>query len=205
MTASFSILAGQVAGVISAVAFLPYILSIFRGQAKPNLASWFIWTVVGIALCTSHWATGARHSVWVPLSYVLGPFVVTLLAIRYGERTWTRFDKACLAAAALSFVLWWLSGSPLVALCMNVLIDFLGALPTIRKSWTHPESEDRLSWAMFLVANTINLLAVEAWRFSGAMYPLYLVLVTFIITVLLWRPRDVSPGSPRRQTLAKEA
>jgi hypothetical protein len=191
---SLSILAGRIAGLVSAAAFLPYAIAIVRGRAKPSLSTWLIWTVVGGALCASHWAAGGRNSFWVALSYVLGPFTLALLALRYGERTWSPFDKVCLAAAACSLVLWALSGSPLVALCMNIMVDFIGALPTIRKSWQEPESEDRLSWSMFFAGNALNLFAIEKWSFSGAVYPLYLFLVTLTMTILLWRPRRTSGG-----------
>jgi len=186
---SLSSIAGRIAGLVSAVAYIPYAISIIRGQTKPSLSTWVIWTVVGGALCASHWASGGHDSFWVPLTYMLGPLLLAGLAVRYGEIAWSRFDGACLAAAAFSLVLWALSGTPLVALCMNIVVDLIGALPTIRKSWREPESEDRLSWNMFFAANAINLLAVEKWSFSGAVYPVYLVLIALTMILLLWRPR----------------
>jgi hypothetical protein len=53
---------------------------------------------VGAILCASAWTAGARASIWTPVSYVLGPLVVTLLALRYGERSLSRFDLGCMGA-----------------------------------------------------------------------------------------------------------
>lgn len=195
MTATpWQIAAGALAGGISALAFVPYLVEVVRRQTRPSAATWFIWTGVGALLCASYWAEGARASVWVATSFVLGPLVTALAALRYGERSWSRFDKACLLAAALSLGLWIYTGKPLLALGLNVLVDFLGALPTMRNVWRDPRAESRLAWGLFLAGNALNLFAVEAWTLAGAAYPLYLLLVTLSMNALLWRPRPLREG-----------
>lgn len=186
------IIAGSVAGVVASVAYIPYLLAVARGTTKPNVATWFIWAGVGALLVASYWAAGARTSIWVPLSCFLGPLVTAFVSLRYGEAAFSRFDLLCIAAAAASVVLWILSGNPVVALILNVVIDGLGALPTVRKSWTSPESEDRTAWALFCAANAINFIAIEAWTIAGALYPIYLFLMTLGMNVLIWRPRRVA-------------
>ena len=89
----------------------------------------------------------------------------------------------------MSLLLWALTGNPLVALGLNILVDLIGALPTVRKAWSDPGSEDRLAWGLFFAANAVNLAAVEAWTFSGAGYPVYLFGITGLVSALLWRGR----------------
>jgi hypothetical protein len=55
-----------------------------------------------------------------------------------------------------------LSRSPDLTLGINVGIDLLGALPNIRESLQHPESEDRLAWLLFAVANTLKFITDRA-------------------------------------------
>ncbi len=38
----FTVVAGWVAGVLSLVAFVPYIVAILRGETRPNRATWWI-------------------------------------------------------------------------------------------------------------------------------------------------------------------
>lgn len=180
-------LIGAVAGGFALLGFVPYLVTMVRGKTRPNRASWWIWTVIGTLLAGSYYATGARDSLWVPLSYVVGPLLTALLALKYGEGGWTRLDRACFAGAGGSLLLWVVSGSPLAALLVNILIDIFGAMPTIRKSYTDPESEDRLSWGLFLVGDALNLFAIRPWSLETAIYPLYLFGLAGLITLLLAR------------------
>lgn len=178
---------GQAAGVVSLLGFVPYLISVVRGRTRPSMASWWIWTLVGCLIVVSYYAAGARTSIWTPVSYVIGPLLIALVSLRYGSGGWSRFDRLCVLGAGLSLLLWVLSGTPLTTLIFNILIDLLGALPTVRKTWQEPDSEDRLSWALFLIANSLNLLAVQPWTFPNASYPIYIFALALVMNALLLR------------------
>lgn len=184
-------IAGQVAGIVAFAAFVPYIFAILRGQTKPNRATWIIWTAVGFLLAVSYYSSGARHTIWVPVSYIIGPLVILLLSMKYGKDVWTWFDCCCLIGVASSLFFWWIFDSPLAALLINIFIDFLGALPTIRKVYYEPQSEDRLAWAMSAMAGVINLFAVEEWTFAISVYPIYIFcgngLIVSLISIRRWQ------------------
>ena len=185
MEIGFKSVAGVIAGGISLLAYLLYNLAIFRGETKPNRATWWILTVVGLLILTSYYAEGARETIWVPLAYVLGPLVIAILSIKRGQGGWTYFDKWCLAGSGISVLLWFLTSQPFIALCINIFIDFLGLLPTIKKSYEKPESEDRTAWVVEVIANAINLLAVKSWIVTLYIYPVYLVVINSVVAILL--------------------
>jgi len=180
-------IAGKVAGIISLVAGIPYIIAILRGQTKPNRATWLIWFVVGCVVGVSYYSSGARDTMWVPITYIIGPFVITILSFKYGEGGWTKFDRYCLLGACASLVLWWMFNSPLIALITNLFIDFMGALPTLRKSYYEPEKENGLAWALSFLSNLVNIFAVKQWTFAIAIYPIYMIVVSGLITALVLR------------------
>jgi hypothetical protein len=126
---------------------------------------------------------------WVPITYVVGPFCTALLAIKFGEDGWTKLDLICLLGVGVGLILWWVYRSPYLTLGINIGIDFLGALPTIRKSFREPYSEDLFSWLLFCLANIINLLAIDRWEWQIVVYPFYMVLVTTTICWCLRRGR----------------
>src|SRR5690242_18066463 len=75
MTPAQQALLGALAGALSLLGFMPYIVEIVQGKTRPNRATWWIWTVVGAMLSASYYASGSPHAIWVPLSYVVGPLV----------------------------------------------------------------------------------------------------------------------------------
>ena len=184
-------IAGWAAGVITLIGIALYLFTILRGGTRPNRTTWWIWTVVGFMLGASYYSSGANHTIWVPVGYIIGPFAAAILSIKYGEGGWTWFDRYCLLVAGISVVLWVTFRSPLVALLINLSIDFIGALPTIRKAYRDPGSENRIAWALVFAGNTVNLFAVETWTFAIFVYPIYMFLGSGLLTALIFVRRRI--------------
>ncbi|MDO8594965.1 MAG: hypothetical protein Q7R93_05675 [bacterium] len=194
---------GIAAGILSFAAYLLYIVATLRGTTKPNRATWWILTLVGSLIAASYYSGGARNTIWIALSYVLGPAIIAVLSLWYGEGKWDRLDKVCLTGALISGAVWYFSESSLVALLTNILIDFLGLLPTVKKSYLRPTGEDRPAWTLECMASTLNIFAIERWAFAIAFYPLYLLLINGTVTFFLYLPilKRLSPQkSPKTPT-----
>jgi hypothetical protein len=183
----FTQVAGILAGVTALIDFIAYDVSILRGKTRPNRATWFILTVVGILITASYYSVGARDTLWMPIGYTVGPFIAFLLSIKYGEGGWTTFDKVCLFTAMISVIFWYLSGSALIALLINIFIDFLGMLPTIKKSYLDPNSEELHPWVITFIAGILNLLAISTFNFDIIIYPIYMFLVNGVVVFFLFR------------------
>lgn len=179
---------GVFAGALSFLAFVLYYVSIVRKKTTPNISTWFILTIVGVLIFSSYYTLGARNTSWVALSYILGPFIAFLLAIKYGERGWTSFDKWCLFGSVVSVFFWILTGSAIFALLINILIDFLGILPTVKKSYERPVSEEGFPWLVTFVSSILNILAISNWSFDIWIYPIYMIGINGVITFLLYFP-----------------
>lgn len=178
---------GIIAGAISFSAYAIYIYSTLQGKTKPNRATWWILTLVGSMIAVSYYVEGARYTMWVPISYVIGPFIIAIISLKYGEGKWEKLDKICLLGAIISAIVWYLSNSALLALTTNILMDFLGLIPTIKKSYIRPEGEDRIAWTLESFAGILNIFAIERWVFSIAFYPIYLLIINSLVTLLLYR------------------
>lgn len=180
------LLLGWIAGLLSFSAFIAYYITIVNGKTIPNKATWLILTVVGVLVSTSYYSVGAKETIWVSVSYVIGPLIAFLLSIKYGESNWTILDKICLSTSVASLFIWWFSESAITVLLINILIDFLGIIPTIRKSYVRPETENYMPWLITTVASFLNILAIQDWLFSIYIYPIYMVIFNTIITIPLF-------------------
>ena len=178
---------GIVSGALSLLAYVIYIFASVFGKTRPNRVTWWVLTLVGVLIASSYYAEGARNTFWIALSYTLGPLIIAIVSIWRGEGGSSKFDLFCLGVALASILVWILSGSALLTLLVNMLIDLFGLLPTIKKSFLKPEGENRGAWLLETVASFLAILAVEEWLFSIWIYPLYLVLLNGAITLLLYR------------------
>ena len=185
MDITFESSVGILAGTLSGIAYLLYIIRTIKGPTKPNRATWWILTLVGLIILASYYREGARETIWVPLAYVVGPLVIAFLSLRYGEGGWEGLDKWCLVGALCGAGLWAISGSALTALLVNIGVDFLGIIPTIKKAYLRPAGEDKTAWALEAIACWLNLGAIKIWTFSIWVYPVYLAVANGLIALLL--------------------
>lgn len=181
---------GIIAGVIAIGGYIPYIYSILKGQTRPNRATWFIWTIVGGLLAFSYIAEGDQHSIWLPLGYFFGPFITAILSLRYGYAEWTKLDTICLVAAGISIIPWVLSDNATATLLINLLIDSIGSIPTLVKTYKEPETEDFIAWVIFFAANTLQLFAIEMWNLAS-LYPVYLFFLAGAMVAFILRGKLV--------------
>lgn len=184
--------AGVAAGMISLVAYVPYILSIIRKETKPSRATWLILTgVVTLTLITS-FLSGSRNTLWVVVGDLVGVLLIAILSMRYGVGGRDPLDIVCFSGVVIALLLWWLFESAVVGLTAMLVVDFLAVIPTVVKSYYFPEQEDKLSWTLYLLGHFISILAIEQWVVGVAIYPIYHTLSSGVIVILLLRSPKVS-------------
>jgi len=185
---------GEIAGGLSFLAYLKYILSIFQGKTKPSRSTWWILTFVGILILVSSYSIGAKENIWIQLSYVVGPLIIAILSLfsQYGYSSGLlKIDKVCLLSGILCIILWIVFNSPLIAFIGSIIVDFIGLIPTIKKAYFNPNKEDPVAWGIEMVAIIINALGISVW-FSAVekdwIYALYLIIINGIVFILLLMP-----------------
>ena len=182
-------LLGIIAGIISIICYIPYIITTIKGTTKPNIATWSTWMILSIVVTASSFAAGAFNTLWVPLCGVIGQGTIAFLAIQRGKQNWSNFDLICLFFVGLGLVFWWHFNSPIIALTMTLTVDLVGVLPTFKKSYFEPESENLLTWVLYLLSSIFLILSVESWTLALGIFPIYLFTVNFIIVLLLIREK----------------
>ena len=179
---------GKISGFIIAMASIPYIVSIFKNGTRPSRTTWWIWTMLSILISLSYHESGASNTLWVPIVYVGDQLIVALISLtRYGEGGRGKLDIACMTGAFIGVLLWWLSGSAVLALAAFISADLFGSVPTIEKSRIRPESEDIFAWVMTVTGNTLNIFAAERLVPEILAYPFYAAITSGVILYFLLR------------------
>jgi hypothetical protein len=180
---------GIAAVVIGFVSYIPYFKDIFYGRTKPHAFSWFAWALLeGIAFFALV-SKGAGAGAWVLAMTSILCLGVFLVSLSKGEKNFTLIDKLSLAGAMLGLVLWLTTKNPLTAVVLVSITDFLGFVPTFRKSYYKPHEETATMYAFSVAKMIFVLFALESHNLTTVLYPASLVLTNavFVVMVLIRR------------------
>jgi hypothetical protein len=84
-----------------------------------------------------------------------------------------RMDYACGAFSVVGTVVWLVTRNGVLAISAAIAADFLAGVPTLMKSWTHPQTETVHSYIGALISMVVLLLTVDQWTFDVVAFPLF--------------------------------
>lgn len=177
------VIVAVLSGVFSVVAAVPYVLSILRGETKPNAISWGLWSLLqGIAL-VAQFKAGASWSAVLIFFVTLNTVVVTVFALtkKYGYREYGAIDGISAVLAILAIVAWQLTGNPIAAIVSTIVADACAAFPTMVKAKRDPRSENPTGWGFLLLASILGVASTERFDAQNLAFPLCLVVMSCII------------------------
>jgi hypothetical protein len=177
--------------VISSIGNLSYILDTLRGKAQPNRVTWFMWSLITMIAFAGEVRGGVGLASLAVFSECLGPLAVFICSFVNKKAYWktTSTDLLCGVLALSGLIAWQINKDPDYAIAFSIFADFFASLPTIRKIWTHPETENRLYYVLNFIGNLIGLLCVQQPGFTGYAYLIWLALINVSLYLMTWRKK----------------
>jgi hypothetical protein len=171
---------------------LPYLRDIIKGATKPNIVSWITWSLLtGIATA----AQISAHEYFAAIftaSATLATTAVVALGVRHGYVKYTMFDVVCQISAIIGIILWQLFDSPTLGVLASVVIDLIGALPTVRHAWQKPGEETWQTFAVASVGGLFGLLALSTFNWITLPYATYILIANiFLTSEIIYRRRQL--------------
>lgn len=177
--------------VLNVLCIIPYLVSMVRGNTKPNIATWLTWTILtGIGAAAVIVSDGWGEAL-LPAGASLVTLSVVLLGLKYGYAEYGKFDITCQILAIVGLSMWFIFNSPLVGLIAVIVIDAIAGLPTIRHGWRKPFEETWQTFAIGSAASFITFLGLTELTITNIAFPIYLSLANGIIAaaIILGRRR----------------
>ena len=176
------------AALASLLAAFVYIRSMFKGATKPNRVSWLMWTIAPLIATAAAISNGVGWAVLPVFMSGFSPFLIFTASFFTKKAYWklSTFDYACGALSGLALILWWLTKSPSVAIVFAISSDALAAIPTLTKSWAHPETESVWPFIIGVFGASSSLVAATLWTFSEYAFPTYLLIVNIMVLLALY-------------------
>jgi hypothetical protein len=177
------IIAGYLSGAAILLSFVPYIRDIFAGKTKPERMAWLIWGVLGSIAFASQLAKGGTHSLVLAGAQTAGDLFVFILAIKYGLGGLKKQDIFAFGGAMVGLLLWNLTKEASVALIITILIDAIGVVLTVIKSYERPETETVSSWVLTFFGGLFACVAVGSFNPILLFFPFYVCLASLSILI----------------------
>lgn len=166
---------------------ISYLVDTIKGKVQPNRVSWFLWAVAPLIAFTAQIQQGV--GIQSLATFIVGfiPLVIFIASFVNKEAEWkiTRLDMICGLLSVGGLILWYITKVGNVAILFAILADGLAAIPTIVKSYYYPETENASVYLFGIINAGIAILAAQNLRFESLGFPIYLFLVTIVISFLI--------------------
>ncbi|MBP9701885.1 MAG: hypothetical protein KBD47_02810 [Candidatus Pacebacteria bacterium] len=100
-----------------------------------------------------------------------------------------KIDHYFLAMALLGLIPWALTKDPTISVVIVVLIDFVAFIPTLRKTWFRPETEQPLLYEMNVARHVLTLFSLEAYNIATTFHSIAMICTNIVMTVFIKRKR----------------
>jgi len=166
-----------------------YIKETVAGGAKPNRVSWLMWSIAPLIATIASLASGVTWAVLPVFMAGFGPLLVFTVSFVNKNSYWKleRFDYLCGFLSLLALILWAITKIPDIAIVFAIASDGLAAIPTLIKSWKHPETENDSPFTTGLFSSLTSFAAIKVWIFSAYAFPIYLVLIDAALAFAICR------------------
>lgn len=172
-----------------------YVHDTLRGTTKPNRVSYAMFALAPLIGTAA--ALSAHADLWVTVRTFIGgfvPLVVLIVSFINPNSYWklTLFDFICGVFSVVALILWLVIDQPAIAVLFAALADGFATIPTIKKSWTNPETESGFSYLMYMLSTLIILPAIPVWNLQNSAFQIYLLMANIIILFAIYRKRIFS-------------
>ena len=188
---------------IGALGTAVYLRDTLRGTTQPNRVTWLLWAVAPLLAAAVELNEGVGLRALPTFMVGFMPLLVFVGSFHNAASVWKirRIDYACGVMSVVGTVTWLVTRNGVLAISAAIAADFLAGVPTLMKSWTHPETETVYSYAGAVISMGILLLTIQHWTFDVAAFPIFIVCVGSVEVVLV----GLEPGPRLRRSRARDA
>lgn len=168
-----------------------YIRDTVKGTTKPNRVTYLMWSIAPFIATVAALSSGVRWAVIPVFATGFGPFLVLISSFVNKNSYWKLgpYDYVCGAFSALALIFWGLTNQPIIAIALSIISDAFAALPTLKKSWTNPETESGSAYVLAMIATITTYAAVKTWAFSEYGFATYIVFMDGLIAIFVYRQK----------------
>lgn len=190
-----------VGAVIGSLGGFYYLYETIAGKAQPNRVTWLLWGIFPMVIFVAQRVQGVEGLSWTSFAAGFTPLLIVTASFFNKKAYWKTQprDYYLMAAAILGIILWAITDNPNLALLFALLADMLAGVPTLIKSYQHPESESWIAYTISTFGFGISILAIQTYNFENVAFVAYIFIINAALAALAYRGRRssgvIQPGA----------
>lgn len=187
-----------VASMLALIGNIPYLFDVVKGRVRPHPYTWFVWTIVSCVVFFGQLAKGAGIGAIPTAVSEIFTVIIFFLSIKYGFKNPPRIDKYFLVLALASLVPWAISKDPTISVIIVVCIDLIAFVPTLRKTYVHPQSEAPLLYSTNVVRHALALGALGSYNIATMLHSIVMIITNSMMVIFITRgkSKDAAAEAP---------
>lgn len=198
MVYTIKIAASILATGIGTVAYIPYLIDMFRGKNKPHLYTWISFFLVTAVVSYIQLLNGAGVGVIPTVVTALIDAIILFYCFRFGTRDIVFMDKICLTVSIIGVVTYFIFHTlPILSLILLTTAEVISFIPTFRKTKNDPYSESLTSYYLTLIKIMLIFIALQSYNLLTVSYPVVWFIVFIVFLTVTYYIRLKKPSTEK--------
>lgn len=174
-----------IAAILAIAGNLPYIRDAFTHRVKPHPFTWLVWTIVSAIVFFGQVAKGAGIGALPAGIAELFTIIIFIFSLQYGFKYVKKSDVYFLIAALTGIIPWLIFDNPTISVIIAVTIDLIAFMPTIRKTYLHPETETPILYGSNVLRHILTLFSLQAYNVATTLHSIAMIITNSIMVGLI--------------------
>lgn len=165
-----------VAATVSFLAHPLYIISMFRGNTVAHPFTWISSALLTGVTLVMFLDSGGTFPGAMMIGDFLGFFFIAIISLFFWKKKNRHFDSLdtfSFIGSLVSIGIYAYFHNPFFAFLATLVSEVLALLPTIRKTYHHPDEEDFVAWTFTFFGDALNIFAIRSlvdFLYVGVIY-----------------------------------
>lgn len=173
--------------LINLLGGISYIRDTVKGKIKPNKISWGLWALAPLIAFAAEVVQGVGIQALMTFMVGFVPLLVFLASFVNKKSHWKlgKFDIFCAIFSLIGLVLWFTTKIGNIAIIFSIFSDLMAGIPTLTKSFSHPETENYWEFASSFISSILTILTFKVFNFQTYAFPFYIFFFDLIAVILI--------------------
>jgi hypothetical protein len=174
-----------IASLLAVAGNVPYLRDVLTKKITPHPYTWLVWSIVSAITFFGLFVKGGGIGA-LPVAVAEGfTVIIFLCSLRNGFAHIEKTDHYYLAAALLGLIPWLLTKDPTISVIVAVAIDLIAFVPTIRKTWRRPQSEQSSLFVANVLRHILVIASLQSYNIATMLHSIAMIVTNTVMSGII--------------------